>query len=531
MSSQPEGPAHEPASVAAASVVRPPRAPVASVGPVRARWGATLLPLGVVLALAVLFRLPALLNAGAINSDAAIVGLQGQHLLHGEWAWHLWGTDYQGALDSLLVGLSTAVLGIKPIAVFVVPLIGLLLMVAVAFDVLRRHVGSAAAAMLVMPLVFAPMASNLPMVYVMRQTLATTLTVGIWLADKAGRSKGPRLYLALAGAAFALGLYIDFFALVTLPAALLFVLACALDPAKLERAALGRLGRGVVLGAAAVSILVLASGVVPLARVAANAKLMMSTCLPFALGTKVFIKGEELVAQPWSAPPAVFLLQIIGAFAFSASILVAGPAAFWKRIPWDVRKLGLYGLSVTLSTLAAFLVSTKPVDMWSSRYLAPMFWVSPFTLAPLGYVLSVRVLALVHAPYWMTALIGGWLSYGLYVDGPMPRVHPRAVAHDEQVLMSELLAAGVHEGEAQYWLAYRLTFLWNERIVVVPIDRKGDRYRPYRERVDAAPVRALIFHPSEPRAAAEPYESDLRAAGASYERREVASFTVLLVHR
>jgi Dolichyl-phosphate-mannose-protein mannosyltransferase len=493
-----------------------------------------LVPLGVLLVLATVFRLPALVNAGAINSDAAVVALQARHMLHGELAWHLWGTDYQGSADSLLAALSFAVFGARPLALFAVPFVGLLVMVSLAFDLLRRHVGPWAAAFSVMPLVFAPMASNLPMVYVMRQTLATTLVLGVWLVGSATRSARPRLRLVLAGGLFAFALYIDVFAIVTLPAALLFLISTAVDPKNppaIAPATLRRAGVGLALAGAALVTLALATGVVPVGRIAHNASLMRETCLPFALGTKVFIKGEELVAQPWSAPAPVAILQVLGATIFAVSLLAAGPLAFSKRIPWPVRTLGLLGFVTTIATLAAFLVSTKPVDMWSSRYLAPIFWLSPFTLAPLAWRLQARRLVLLHLPYWTTALLGGWLSYGLFVDGPRIRVDARTVASDERILQSELVKAGVHEAKADYWLAYRLTFLFDEDPLVVPVDPGGDRYPPYQRRVEAAPVYALLFHPSEPRSLPETYEAELRASGQAYERRDVAGFTVLLIHR
>ena len=312
-----------------------------------------------VLVLATLFRLPVLVNAGAVNSDAAVVGLQARHILHGELGWHLWGTDYQGALDSLLAALSFAIFGARPLALFAVPFVGLLVMVSLAFDVLRRHIKPWAAALSVMPLVFAPMASNSPMVYVMRQTLATSLVLGVWLVESAPRCARPPLRLAMAGAVFALGLYIDLFAIVALPAAALFLLSSrdasgtgtsfdprAIAPATLRRVGLGLLGAGIGL-----ALLGLLAGVVPLGRIAHNARLLMDTCLPFALGTKIFIKGEALVAQPWSAPAPVLGLQLLGATGFALSVLSAGPLAFSKRVPWPARRLGLLGLLTTLAKI------------------------------------------------------------------------------------------------------------------------------------------------------------------------------------
>ena len=70
-----------------------------------------------------------------------------------------------------------------------------------------------------------------------------------------------------------------------------------------------------------------------------------------------------------------------------------------------------------------------------------------------------------------------------------------------------------------------------EKGLPVPLERRQDRYAPHRQRVDAAPLYARIFHPSEPRAVAEPYERELRESGARYERRHIAGFTVLVIRR
>jgi hypothetical protein len=487
-------------------------------------------PLAVVLALAVVFRLPALVNAGAVDSDAAVAGLQASHMLHGEWSPRLWGAGYQGSLDCLLAALSFAVFGVRPLALFAVPFVGLLVMVALAFDLLERHVGKVAAALSVMPLVFAPMASNLPMFVVMRQSLATTLVLSLWLADRATSSARPRLWLGLAAGALALGLYIDVFALVVLPAAVLFVVACGRGELPLERVLVTKAAvRAAAIGLAIVA-LALVLGIVPAERIGSKARLFAETCLPWALGTKVFMKGEDLRTELWTAPLPILAVQAIGASLFALSILSAGPLAFARSIPWAVRRLGLFAFLVTLSTVAAFLVSSKPVDMWSSRYLAPIFWASPLSLAPLAHAAGSRMLAVIQAPYWLTALVGGWLSYGIYVAGPLPRLHPRAAGVEEQALAAELRRSGIHHAEAQYWLAYRLTFLWHEDPVVVPIEPTEDRYPAYRRATAAAPVRALIFHPSVPLARAEPYVAALEAKGERFERREIAGFTVLVVH-
>jgi hypothetical protein len=65
----------------------------------------------------------------------------------------------------------------------------------------------------------------------------------------------------------------------------------------------------------------------------------------------------------------------------------------------------------------------------------------------------------------------------------------------------------------------------------VPLNDDHDRYVPYRQAYEAAPVEAAIFHPSEPRSTPGEYEKMIRDAGARYERTEVAGFVVLIVPR
>ncbi len=105
------------------------------------------------------------------------------------------------------------------------------------------------------------------------------------------------------------------------------------------------------------------------------------------------------------------------------------------------------------------------------------------------------------------------------------------MAVDEAALAGALRAEGVRYAAAQYWLAYRLTFLFDEDPVVVPLDPREDRYRPYRDGFDTAPVVAYGFHPSEPRARPEQVEEQLRDAGTPYRRMEVDGFTVLIARR
>ena len=149
------------------------------------RWRG--LPPVLLLVASVVARLPALVNAHGVNSDAAVVGLQAMHILRGEWSWFLWGAGYQASFDAALVAAGFAITGPSALTLMVVPLIGHLVLVGLAYDVIRRAVapavGRAGAVLACLPLVFAPPSVNGVALYTPRQS-----TSGRGSGDLAGRA-------------------------------------------------------------------------------------------------------------------------------------------------------------------------------------------------------------------------------------------------------------------------------------------------------------------------------------------------------
>jgi hypothetical protein len=525
-----------------------------STAPSRARLGwQTTSTLLFLLVMAVLARVPALLNARGVHSDAAIVGLQAMHILSGEWSWFLWGAGYQGSIDAILVAVGFAITGPSALTLMLVPLIGHLILVGLAFDMLRRSVGHGNALIACLPLVLAPQAVNGVALYAPRQWSITTVFVSLWLATQfADRSRGP-LWLAGSGLTAGLAVYFDLFTLQMLPAVAVFALWCALSP--LRRAAASSPGAavrprvaiwplrvgGLVAGALAGALVVACSRAQPVAdaskatlsldRWQANWALLTETCLPYLLGLRVLVPDGTGGVVPWAPPPLMQAMQWVGLLAFAVAVVWAVVALARREVPPSVRRLGVLGLLGTISSVGGFLVSSMPEDWLSARYLAPIIWFAPFTLAPAAHALRTWRFGVALAPFVVTVGVGGWLAYGPYVQGPLPVRDARGVAEDEAALAIALRSHGVEYAAAQYWLSYRLGFLFEENPVVVPLDESADRYRPYRTAFEEAPVVAYIFHPSEPRAEPTPFEDRLREAGERYERIEVRGFTVLLQHR
>src|SRR5512139_3436213 len=147
---------------------------------------ARLWPYVILLASTVLFRLPPLLNARGVHSDAAVVGLQAMQMLRGELDPLLWGTGYQGSFDALAVAAGFALFGTSALVLMLVPLFGHLLLTFVVYATLARHVSRAAAFVLTLPVVFTPQAVHAVALYAPRQWSITCVILAVWLLDRPG---------------------------------------------------------------------------------------------------------------------------------------------------------------------------------------------------------------------------------------------------------------------------------------------------------------------------------------------------------
>jgi len=509
--------------------------------PTRPRvWRRGGVPLLVLLVASVVARLPALLNARGVHSDAAVVGLQAMHLLRGEWSWFLWGAGYQASFDAVLVAAGFAVTGPSALTLMVVPLLGHLILVGLAYDVLRRAIGRGGGVLACLPLVFAPQSVNGVALYAPRQWSITAAVLAVWLAARSVNGATGRwgpAWLAGSGLVAGFAVYLDLFTLQLMPAVGVFALWWALAvPHRVWRVA------ALLLGAAAGVAVIAWSRAQPvadgakagldLARIPGNWALLTEQCLPYLLGLKNFVQPPaSLEHLPWVAPGWLQVVQWAGALGFAAAAIWAAVAVVGRIGPAPVRRLGALGLLGSGASIGGFLLSTMPADILSARYLAPIIWLAPFTLTPAVHALGVRAFGVAVAPFVLAVGLGGWLAFSPYVQGGAPVRDPRGVAVDEAALAAALRAEGVRYAAAQYWLAYRLTFLFDEDPVVVPLDPKEDRYRPYRDGFDAAPLVAYVFHPSEPRATPEPMEEQLRNEGVAYRRLEIDGFTVLIARR
>lgn len=498
------------------------------------RW----LPPVLLTTLFVLFRVPALLNPGLLNSDGAIAGLQARQMLSGEWDWLHWGRDYLTSLDSVVAVPFFALFGATPLVLMTVTLLGQLASALLAFAIVRRRLGDGPALVVVLPIVFVTMALNIYLFFDIRQWCLALVLLACWVIEGSPEAARPRSRLAL-GVVIAFGaVFVDLFAVQLLPGVILLAVLTALDGR--TRAALPRLlpvFAGVGVGVVVLQLLRVLAHVetgrahLQLKLLTRNAPLLLEQCLPWLLGTKIFAMTAGGNIEAVASPAWLTVVQAAGALVFAAALFSGAGLFFVQRIPWRVRVLGATGTGVACSSLAGFLLSSTAEDIMGARLLAPVILTLPFTLAPLAFLAgSARRLALGLSPYLLTTLVGGWLSYGLMVDGPFPRRTPRGAMSEEAAVGQFLRARGIRYAAADYWIAYRLTFILQENPIVVP-EASEDRYPRWRREFDAAPRVAYLVHPSSSWLTSETIEAQLRAQRLRFEKFTVQGYTVLLVER
>jgi hypothetical protein len=498
-----------------------------------------------VLLASILFRLPPLINAPGTNSDAAIVGIQAMHILRGEFSWFLLGSGYQSSVDALVAALFFAVTGPSPLVLMASTLAGHILLTWFVFAMLRRRLPAWTAALLVTLLIFVPDPVHTYVLYPPRQASLTLVFAGLWAVDGASASREPWRRLSLGAALAALAVFADPYALLFLPMVGLHGLLSSLPgtPTGALRALgqpefrrrMGAFLGGGLLGFIPYELLIHSPRAshgqtsLTLAILPRNFNLLWDDCLPWLLSTKVFAAKHMSDYVPWETGPAYHAFQLIAATSIAAGILSGGALCLSRRIPGEVRRLGVIGCLMLPVTIGGFLVSPMVMDHFSSRYLASILLMAPFALAPAASRLGARRLAAALAPYLVSAAVSGWVSYAPFGLS----VHP-SLGADERVGQA-LRERGIHHAVADYWASYRLTFLYREDPAVVPKNEVEDRYRPYRDRFMAEPVVAYLHDAYRSRESLREMESRIRSDATEYlplyERFEVEQFTVLILRR
>jgi hypothetical protein len=445
-------------------------------------------------------------NAFPFNSDEAIVGLMARHILNGEWPVFFYGQAYMGSLDASLAAVGFALLGE---AVWVIRLLQALLYVAtilttavLGWSIYRNAwVAWVAAALLAVPSV--------------NVTLYTTVSLGgygeallignllMLLALQVRRKgKGFAFWGFLAGLGFwAFGLTLIF----TIPAGFLVARKAWRTKSKLVVAVASFL-----LGALPWIFEAVRQGFSPFltellgGAISGASSGGISSVLQHIVNLLLF--GPTVVfglRPPWSAE-LIALPLAAAALIFWLMVIVYGVTRLKVHDEARTGRWLLFGVMVTL--LAGFLLTPFGADP-SGRYFVPL--AVPMALMA-GELFAALLIPRVGS--WAFAALGLVLIFNLWGSAQTAgQNHPGIttqfdpIAQVDHSYLPELIefldAEGESTGYTNYWVAYPLAFLSDERLIFTPrlpyhqdfrYTDRDDRYAPFGEVVTRSPTRAFI---------------------------------------
>ena len=491
----------------------------------------------------------ALLAADAFpfNADEAIVALMARHMLRGEWPAFFYGQAYLGSLDPALVAAGFAAFGEH---VLVIRLLQALLFALTVFTgtllswrVLHSRPAAVATGLLL----------AVPTVNV---TLYTTVSIGgygealllgqvLLLITLAIRDRPrPWLYAAwglVAGVAFwTFGLTLVYI----LPAAFLLAWGAARHlPGPTARAGWALAIAGALLGMApwlAWAIMhspgTLISELLGSAIAGASPSSLPQAWLEhlrnlLLLGGSVTLGFRPSWETRWLALPLLPFVLAVWASAFLHAVMLLRRQGAAQPGAWMIA-------GVALTTVLGFVLTPFGADP-SGRYFLPLAFPLAFFLGSLAADLLPRigrlaaasiVLLVVAYNLWSTLECVRRTPTGLTTQfDPVARVN----THGYQELIDFLETQGETTGYTNYWVAYPLAFLSEERLVFVPrlpyhedfrYTSRDDRYPPYDAVVAAGPRAAYITtnHP----ALDERLRRSLTGLGVSFSEASVAGFQV-----
>jgi 4-amino-4-deoxy-L-arabinose transferase-like glycosyltransferase len=446
---------------------------------------------------------------GSLDADEAVRGLMARHVLEGEFSVFFWLQAYAGSQDALITAVLFALLGSTTLVLKLEPLLLYALAAILVWRIGRRALDEraarlAAAVFWVWPPFLVWFSTKALYGFGLVCSLVVVLLV-LRLAERPTRVDAGALGLALGLGWWAVA---QMLLLLVLP----FLAWLAVRrPAVLRLAWIA--GLGFFVGAAPWLAWNATNDWLSL-RVRPDAGVesgylerlidTVTVVLPTWLGLRVPYSLDWLVGEGLGA--AVFILAVLG-FAYA---LVRWP----PRLRVLLATVALFPFAVALSPFAYY------VD--TPRYVVA---IAPAIALLLGALLARhRTLAVAGITIAVALSVAGLVRLerdGLHVIG-----HDRGgIPKDITPLIALLERERVDRVLADYWIAYRITFESDERVIATSTGFV--RYAPHDRLVRAAKFPAHVYLPRDPREAAQ--RAELEARG--YRRVESGRFVVYLPPR
>ncbi len=470
-----------------------------------------------VLGIAVGFKAALLaMDAFPFNADEAIIGLMARHILNGEWPTFFYGQTYMGSLDASLVALAMSAFGKQ---VFVIRTVQVLLYAGtvgttmyLGWKIFRsRWAGWVAGLLMAIPSV--------------NVTLYTTVSLGgygeallignliLILALKINESPGSVRLYALWGLLAGLGFWTFGLTLIySLPSGSFILWKASNHLGKRE---------------------LILRGVLLLIAASIGASPWIVWAVSHGPGQLLQELMGSAIAGASSGNPLSIILSRMRYFT-----LLGTSAIFGLRPPWEVRWLALpllpfalaFWLVVSVTTFAGMRRTGrrqvgKLLLLGVCACLILGYVLTPFGADPSGrYFIPFAVpMALFAAEFvvkrrpaiekkWSVVLILGILAFNFWGNIQAAVRNPPGITTQlnavtwidhryDKAVLGFLTRQGELRGYSNYWVAYPLAFLSDERLIYVPelpyhhdfrYTPRDNRYEPYDEWVAAADRVAYI---------------------------------------
>jgi len=465
------------------------------------------------------------LAAPRLDSDQAITGLMGVHILRGEFPIFFWGQHHAGIPESYGAAVTFFLFGISRAALSLVPALAALGLVLALYRTNALLFGRGAG---LLAILFATVVSPYVMAHYVRARAyyiehllvgqIVLLGAALWLARPLSDAARARTLVAM-GLAGGLGLYFGFQIVDALvPAALALLLV---DPG-LPRRRGAWLGLGAfLLGSAPFWIYNLthawATFDVGVRFQGAEsgrdaARNLLLNHLPVILGVQDYVNTPPYL--PW---PFFLVIPVVAGAA--VLLLAVRVVRGWRRLRRDPALAGEALLLVCAGVIVGMV--------WYGRFLAVPRYLVPLA-APLALILAracqlawrrSRLVAVAGAAAYLVA-VGIPLVRDVAVLWPDSRAAYQAERAQDRALFATLEQRGLRRAYAyEYWVAPRLTFDAGERIIVA--EAFNDKHPAYTKAVDDSPRPVYLI-----RGGVGLFENWLKALQSRSQRDQVGGFTL-----
>ncbi len=186
----------------------------------------------------------------------------------------------------------------------------------------------------------------------------------------------------------------------------------------------------------------------------------------------------------------VILVFLLGWFFWSTRRL------FWSMItisplPEAAKGKAIFGLLFVVPLIVVFLAGNTDIGISAVRYLIISWQAGSVILAiSLSRVINFsKIFGPVFIGIWVIQIVWGNLFYiGNIWHQQRDWNSPEAVSAFEEFFEQNRIGGGY----ADYWISYKMDFLTEERVTLVPYNGV-DRYPAYTNRVNEHPLQAFVF--------------------------------------